>query len=173
MKLFSTVFILIFLVSCASGRKDRNQSDVSTNRKIENLEEVLNRAEENATPAGRNVLQTGRSMIEKKKIVRGSCWDYVNAVYNKSGVKADQRVTPLKSKMGGPYADSADIQAGDWLYFINYSFRESDHSGIFVEWVDYENKLGVILSYIGGKKRKPGNYKVYDLRHVYYIIRSK
>ncbi len=48
------------------------------------------------------------------------------------------RVTLLKSKIDGPYADLSTIQAGDWLYFINYSFKESDHSGIFVDWTDSE-----------------------------------
>ncbi len=112
-------------------------------------------------------------MVEENKVVRGSCWDYANAVYNKSGYKADQRITPLKSKYNGPYADLSTIQAGDWLYFINYSFKESDHSGIFVEWTDVEKNRAVILSYIGGRKKKPGSYKIYDLKHVYYIIRPR
>ena len=146
-------------------------SDVDSEGRITNLESILDRAEESARPEGKTILTTGRSMIEKKKIIKGSCWDYANAVYSQAGYSPDQRITPLKSKMKGPYADLSTIQAGDWLYFINHSFKESDHSGIFVEWTDFENKKGIILSYVGGRKKKPGNYRIYDLKHVYYIIR--
>lgn len=165
----------IFLVSsCSSRNKARNQlSDLESDGKIRDLEAILDRSEEKASAEGRTILSTARSMVESGQVVKGSCWDFVNAVFNKSGFKPDQRVTPLKSKIKGPYADSSAIQPGDWLYFINYSFKEIDHSGIFVEWTDYENKRAVLLSYVGGKKKKPGRYKIYDLRHVYYIIRPK
>lgn len=168
------VFILLLIVSsCSSIKKSRDTqlSDIDSNGKIRDLEKILASAEDKATPQGKTVLSTGRGMVEENKVVRGSCWDYANAVYNNSGYKADKRVTPLKSKYNGPYADLSTIQAGDWLYFINYSFKESDHSGIFVEWTDREKNRAVILSYIGGRKKKPGSYKIYDLRHVYYIIR--
>jgi hypothetical protein len=166
--LFSFIF-----VSCSSLSSKRSDNDVNSFGEIVDLEKILNRAEGNATLEGKTILTTGRSIIEKKKVIKGSCWDFANAVYNKAGYAPDQRITPLKSKFKGPYADLSSIQAGDWLYFINYSFKESDHSGIFVEWIDFENKKGVILSYVGGKKKKPGSYKIYDLRHVYYIIRPK
>jgi hypothetical protein len=159
------------------GRKSdpfsNGESDLDSEGKIVDLENILDRAEEKAAPEGKTVLSTGRSMIQKKKIIKGSCWDYANAVYNKAGFRPSDRITPLKSKMNGPYADLSSIQAGDWLYFINHSFKETDHSGIFVEWTDYENQRAVILSYVGGRKKKPGNYKIYNLRHVYYIIRPK
>jgi hypothetical protein len=112
-------------------------------------------------------------MVEKRKIIQGSCWDFANAVYNKAGYKPELRITPLKSKMKGPYADLDTVKAGDWLYFINHSYRESDHSGIFIEWTDVKKKRAVVLSYVGGRKKKPGSYRIYDLKHVYYIIRPK
>ncbi len=169
------LFLLLVLISCSTLKRsnDSQLSDVDSYGKIRDLEKILASAEEKATPEGKTILTTGRGMVEENKVVRGSCWDYANAVYNKSGYKADQRITPLKSKYNGPYADLSTIQAGDWLYFINYSFRESDHSGIFVEWTDVEKNRAVILSYIGGRKKKPGSYKIYDLKHVYYIIRPR
>jgi hypothetical protein len=79
----------------------------------------------------------------------------------------------LKGKINGPFADISLIRPGDWLYFINYSFSEVDHSGIFVEWTNIEKKYAVILSYQGGKNKSPATYKIYDLKNVYYIIRPK
>lgn len=176
MKRYLTLVFLCFLFglsACSSlGPKSKiRQSDLDSDGKIRDLEKYLKQAEEKATPEAKTVLVTGRRMVEKGKVIRGSCWDFANSVYNKAGHEAVQRLTPLKSKITGPYADLETIREGDWLYFINYSFKESDHSGIFVAWTDFENKRGIILSYIGGKKRKPGSYKIYDLKHVYYIIR--
>lgn len=169
------LFLLLLVVSCSTLKKskDTELSDLDSSGKIRDLEKILMSAEEKASPEGKVVLSTGRTMIENKKVVRGSCWDYANAIFNKSGFKADQRITPLKSKYNGPYADLSTIQPGDWLYFINYSFKESDHSGIFVEWTDYEKQRAVVLSYVGGRKKKPGSYRIYDLKHVYYIIRAR
>jgi hypothetical protein len=139
--------------------------------KIKNLESILDRAEEKATPEGKVVLTTSREMIADRKIVRGSCWDYINAVYNKAQYPSNKRVTALKSKIVGPFADVSVIQPGDWLYFINHSYSERDHSGIFVEWINMEKKTAVVMSYVGGKKKAPATYKKYSLRNVYYIIR--
>ena len=166
------LLLLFFTVGSCSTLKPQ-VSDVDSKGRIRDLESILSRAEENATPEGKAILITGRAMVKTNKVIRGSCWDYVNAVYNKSGFKAKQRISPLKNKFEGPYADLTTIKSGDWLYFINHSFKESDHSGIFVEWSDFEKNRAVILSYIGGKKKKPGSYKIYDLSHVYYIIRPK
>lgn len=170
------MLILLIVSSCSSigsKLKDSQLSDLDSSGQIRDLEKILTHAEESASPEGKSILSTGRLMVENKKVIRGSCWDYANAVFNKSGFKADQRVTPLKSKIEGPYADLDTLKPGDWLYFINYSFKESDHSGIFVDWTDLEKSRAVILSYVGGRKKKPGSYRIYDLKHVYYIIRAK
>jgi len=171
---FFIIFISLWACSSLPRLKDALPvSDVESKGRIRDLEKILLGAEEKASPEGKTILRTGRAMVEQKKIVRGSCWDYANAVYSKSGFKPDQRITPLRSKIKGPYADLSSIQAGDWLYFINYSFKEVDHSGIFIEWTDFDQRRAVILSYVGGRKKKPGTYKIYDLKHVYYILRPK
>jgi hypothetical protein len=148
-------------------------SDSKSNGKIQNLEAILDHAEEEATLEGKVILTTSREMISKKEIIRGSCWDYINGVYNRAGYPANKRMTALKSKIIGPFADISLIRPGDWLYFINHSYSEVDHSGIFVEWMNMEEKTAVVMSYIGGKKKAPATYKIYDLKNVYYIMRPK
>ncbi|HXH32208.1 MAG TPA: hypothetical protein VNJ01_15505 [Bacteriovoracaceae bacterium] len=178
MNLILTLLLLAAVGSCShlSNKSTSNsnyESDTESQGEIVDLEKILNRAEESARPQGKTILATGRSMIKKNQIFRGSCWDFANAVYNKAGYPQNQRRTPLKSNIKGPYADLSTLEPGDWLYFINYSFRENDHSGIFIEWTDYEKNKAVVLSYVGGRKKQPGNYKIYDLKHVYNIIRPK
>ncbi len=125
--------------------------------------------------AGDKILKTGRYMaLTSKEIVRGSCWDYIDAVYNRSGYPRNKRQTILKGKKNsGPYANPNSIQAGDWLYFINHSYNDVPHSGIFVRWVDKEKRVASILSYGGESRKKPGRYRDYDLSHVYNIMRPK
>lgn len=172
------LFILFSaLPSCSSlqPRSSSNTSDEDTgpNKPIKDLETILERAEEKASPEGKVVLTTSREMIAERKVVVGSCWDYINAVYNRAQYPPTKRVTALKSKIVGPFADVSVIQPGDWLYFINHSYSERDHSGIFVEWTNFDKKRAVMMSYVGGKKKSPATYKIYDLTNVYYIIRPK
>ncbi len=75
-------------------------------------------------------------------------------------------------KSGGPYANIKDIQAGDWLHFINHSYHDIEHSSIFVGWVDKKNRIGLMLSYAGERRKEPARYKEYDLSHVYKIYRA-
>lgn len=132
-------------------------------------------AQASALPAGQKILQTGRHMaVVKKEIIRGSCWDYINTVYNRSGYPQAQRHYVLKGKKKtGPYATVQQIQPGDWLYYINHSYHGIEHSGIFVRWVNKKKRIGLILSYGGESRKKPGRYRNYDLSHVYTIIRAK
>ncbi|MBA2405896.1 MAG: hypothetical protein H0V66_14055 [Bdellovibrionales bacterium] len=172
------IFIFLSLLTSCSSIKPRPQtndsdSDVGSNKKIKNLEEILDRAETQASPEGKSILTTSREMIAKKEVVVGSCWDYINAVYNRSNYPEGKRVTALKSKIVGPFADVSMIQPGDWLYFINHSYSERDHSGVFVEWVNLEKKRAIMMSYKGGKHKTPATYRIYSLRNVYYIIRPK
>ena len=65
------------------------------------------------------------------------------------------------------------IEAGDWLYFVNHSFSESEHSAIFVTWLDEDRKEALMVNYIGGSKKRPGTYKRFIIDEVYNIIRAK
>ena len=140
---------------------------------IANLEEILNKAEDDSTVTGRKILETSRDMINNGDIVVGSCWDFINEAYNRAGFPSKFRATVYKSKLQGPYAVENLIQGGDWLYFINHSYGDIEHSGVFVAWTNLEKKEALIISYAGGNQAKPGRYKTYDLSSVYNIIRPK
>ena len=42
----------------------------------------------------------------------------------------------------GPYADPATFLPGDWLYYVNHSYGDIEHSGVFVDWTDYARSEG-------------------------------
>jgi hypothetical protein len=133
----------------------------------------LRAAEAAAEPAGRQVLATARDLIDRAVVVvRGSCWDYANAVFERAGFPAGRaRQTVFRGGKKGPYADLDQVRPGDWLYYVNHSYGEVPHSAIFVDWEDREAGLGLMIIYVGAKRRRPGRYEVYDLRSVYRIVR--
>ncbi|MCB9540345.1 MAG: hypothetical protein H6704_29365 [Myxococcales bacterium] len=133
----------------------------------------LRAAEVLATPAARQVLATARDLIEREVVVvRGSCWDYANAVFERAGFAAGRaRQTVFRGGKKGPYAELDQIRPGDWLYYVNHSYGEVPHSAIFVDWEDRAAGLGLMISYVGAKRRRPGRYEAYDLRSVYRIVR--
>jgi hypothetical protein len=140
----------------------------------EELEVILNRAEARATEEGRAILQKGRSMIKNGDVVIGSCWDFIHAVYTRAGYPTKKRSTAFTGKFkGGPYANPSDLQPGDWLYYVNHSYGDGEHSGIFVEWSDFATREALVMSYRGENSAVPGRYSYYDLSHVYNIIRPK
>jgi hypothetical protein len=157
--------LLIGLMSCASASRDKD--------KFKNSEEFLELAEANASAGGRRVLEASRIMISEQELHIGGCWNYINAVYERAGFPSKQRETVYKSKFNGPYVKSDVIQAGDWLYFVNHSFSESEHSAIFVTWIDEDKKEALMVNYVGGNKKKPGTYKRFILDEVYNVFRPQ
>jgi hypothetical protein len=139
----------------------------------ENLEEILNQAEANASPEGRNILEVSRSLISNKEIIVGGCWDYIHTVFDRAGYSQKERETIFKSKFKGPYFDSENVQTGDWLYYVNHTYRDTEHSAIFVAWINKEKKEALMISYVGEKKRKPGEYKKFVIDKIYNVIRAK
>ena len=131
---------------------------------------LLSNAEMQSSPAAREVVSTARKMaLNERTIIKGGCWDYLNAVFNRAGVTRD---TVHKGTYGqGPYANSGEIEVGDWLYYINHGYNGVEHSGLFVGWVDERAKQALILSYAGENRREPARYRVYDLSNVYQIMR--
>ena len=131
---------------------------------------LLSSAETQSSMAAREVVSTARKMaLNERTIIQGGCWDYLNAVFNRAGVS---RNTIHKGTYAqGPYANSSDIEAGDWLYYINHSYNGVEHSGLFVGWVNEQAKQALILSYAGENRREPARYRVYDLSNVYQIMR--
>ncbi|HXH74691.1 MAG TPA: hypothetical protein VNJ08_06980 [Bacteriovoracaceae bacterium] len=162
------ITLLMLLVSFNSFGMPTDSEFVE---EIADLEEILNQAEAHASSEGRNILETSRSMIKDQEVIKGSCWDYIHAVYLKAGYGNHKRVTIFRSKLQGPYVHINRIESGDWLYFMNHSFGDVEHSGIFVAWTDQKNKEALVISYPGGNQAKPGRYKKYNLRSTYNIIR--
>lgn len=169
---------LSLLTACSSAPQ---QSGITLHQSYKgaayasDLESSLKEAEQVADDTGRKILITGREMtIDKQEIVRGSCWDYSNAVYNRSGFSNNRsgRITVFKgSKDNGPYADAKLIKPGDWLYYVNHSYGNIEHSAIFVKWIDFDAHSALMLSYGGEKRNDPARYLAYDLSNVYRIIR--
>lgn len=131
---------------------------------------LLSRAETQSSRAAREVISMARTMaLNERTIIKGGCWDYLNVVFNRAGVTRDTIHQGTYAQ--GPYANSQEIQAGDWLYYINHGYNGIEHSGLFVGWVDEAAKQALILSYAGESRREPARYKVYDLSNVYQVMR--
>jgi hypothetical protein len=117
------------------------------------------------------VLKTGYQMsFETKTVVQGSCWGFVDAVFKKAGVTKE---TIFSSKEGGPYAKVDMLQPGDWIYHVNYSFRNVGHSAIFVCWKNKKLKQAITMSYVGMNRSVPGRLDFADIKCVYSIFRAK
>jgi hypothetical protein len=159
-------------MSCSSFSKNR---EVETQEpKAERLEKFLDYAEIDATPSGRKILETSRSLITKQEIlVVGGCWDFINAVYNRASFPDKQRETVFKSKLSGPYLKEDLISPGDWLYFVNHTYHDTEHSAIFVGWLNKERKEALMVNYLGEGKKKPPFYKIFILDKVYNIMRAQ
>jgi len=120
---------------------------------------------------GEKVLKTGFIMTQvNKKVVKGSCWDFVNQVYRSANI-AELKETVFHSKKSGPYAPSTLVQPGDWIYHINHQYKSIEHSAIFVCWKDFEKKIAITLSYAGMNRSIPGKYGEYNLESIYSIFR--
>lgn len=139
------------------------------NLKPEHASVVL-ASEAMATPAAQKVLRQVRMMaLDQRTILPGGCWDYLNAAFQRAGIG---RVTVFEGTYrSGPYADSEMLRSGDWLYYINHGYNDIEHSGLFIGWIDKPSRQALILSYAGESRHEPARYKVYDLSHVYQIMR--
>lgn len=174
MKQLFIVFPLLALAGCQSASDAapvRSVGDASIHQQMHGLRTM----HQNASPAGSRVLAIGRDLaLVKKEVVRGGCWDFIDRVYTDAGFprsSAKRLVIHKGSKQRGPYAAADQIKAGDWLYYVNHSYGEMEHSGIFVGWEDKARKQGLILSYAGEQRNQPARYRTYDLSNVYRITR--
>lgn len=116
------------------------------------------------------VLKTGYELsFESKTVIRGSCWDFANAVYKRAGVSKE---TIFASTKGNRYAKADLVKPGDWIYHINYDFRNVEHSAIFVCWKDKAKRQAITLSYVGMNRAVPGRLDEADLRSITSIFRA-
>ena len=136
---------------------------------------VLLEAENKATPEGRKVLETGREMVlVNRELVKGSCWDYANAIFERAGYPyRGKREVVMHAKGDSLAVNLKSIQPGDFLSYVNHSFNGIKHTAIFVDWIDFDRKIGLMLSYAGQNRKEPARYKPYDLSDVYYVARAR
>jgi hypothetical protein len=172
-KTLTAISLMVLLTACTSTPDIPQQTYQPVVQKSP-LEQQLDEAENKATPPARKVLQTGRQMaLVNGEIIRGGCWDYANTVYTRAGYKKHRQTVFKGAKRQGPYADASLIQHGDFLYYVNHSYGDVEHSAIFVDWLNYPSKTALMLSYAGEHRRQPARYKPYELTNVYQIIRAK
>ncbi len=177
-----SVFALLCLVFNNHALSQIDLSLIKVKNQFSDLIEVdttasvtspIERAELFASKQARKVLEVGRKMaLVDKTILPGTCWTYVNSVFKLAGFIKKNRWVVHFGKKDGPYANIDSIKPGDWLYYINHAYHGIDHSGIFIYWVDKAKKIGLMLSYPGKYKRKPGRYKEYNLNNVFFITRA-
>ena len=121
---------------------------------------------------GNKIVQKGMELVMNDYKISGSCWTFVNKLYDLAGVGSSNRQVIYKAKKGSLIQDPSLIQPGDWIYHINYSFHNVEHSAVFICWKDYDKKLALTLSHVGQNKHASGKYGVYDLKGVYHIMRG-
>jgi hypothetical protein len=122
------------------------------------------------------VLATARQMIAAGVVVRGSCWDYANAVFRRAGFasgRKGKRRTIYRSRPRGPYASPRKVRPGDWLYLVNNKAILATHSVIFVHWVSRARRRAMVITYVGRRSNSPGYYRTYDVSRIFQIIRPK
>lgn len=134
---------------------------------------IIMQAENQSSGYVKSILAKSREMtLYRKEIIQGGCWDYLDAAWTRAGVTRNMRQTVYKSQHGGAYAHVDDLRVGDWIYHVNHSYHNIEHSGMFIGWVDKSRNLGLTLSYAGEGRKEPARYKVYDLSSVYNIMRA-
>lgn len=122
--------------------------------------------------SGYLVLKKGFELVESNFKMSGSCWSYANKLYGLAGFTQTKRKVVYSAKKGTLLKDPSLILPGDWLYHVNYSFRNVEHSAIFVCWKDKANLLAITLSHVGQNKYAGGKFGVYDLKGVYQVTRA-
>jgi hypothetical protein len=165
------IALLIALAGCATARHVPTAASPAE-RKPE-FQSDLDQAEVTGTGAGVNILKVGRKMVDDEVVVQGGCWDFINEMFRRAGFAEKNLHAVFKSHKGGPYASVNKIQPGDWLYYINHSYGNIEHSGVFVSWSNLKKKEALVLSYRGEKSSVRGRYSTYILNNVYRIMRAE
>lgn len=175
-----SLLCIALLSACAGNdnggkkRKTRGKNQTSIQQNQADYLGLILAAEQNSSGKTRAILAETRKMtLFERAIVKGSCWDYLDAAWTRAGVPRNQRKIVFKGNKNGNFAAPKDLRAGDWLYHINYSYNNIEHSGMFIGWVDAGRNLGVTLSYAGSHRKEPARYRIYDLSGVYQIIRAQ
>jgi len=159
------LFLAFYLTGCASisgGRRLRGEEP----RTLRGQNTVLT-----GTP-GQKIIKTGEKIaFEQKRAIIGSCWDFINVVYNEAGYPDNKRTTIFKGSQNGPYANPGELKPGDWVMHINLEFHGVEHSSIFISWVDRGRKIAKVMDYAGQNKNQPGGYDEHTYSKIFCILR--
>ncbi len=163
--------LILLLAACTSTPKKLTRPSSPLSQTHQTL---IQQAEQQTTGRTQAVLAQARKMaIVQPEIIKGGCWDYLDAAWTRAGVPRQARKIVYADKINGNYAHPDLLQAGDWIYHVNHSYHGIEHSGMFIGWVDKTQHLGLTLSYAGEDRKEPARYKVYDLSSVYQITRAE
>jgi len=123
---------------------------------------------------GQRVLLAGEQIaFVEKRVIKGGCWDFVNAVYTAAGFGQKQRRVVFQGKRQGPYAKADLLKPGDWIMHVNLEAGGVEHSGIFVKWVDRARRLALALDYAGMNRPTPGRLSHHQYSQVFTVLRPK
>lgn len=156
---------LILLGGCSDRIAEKHR------KSYEKYYNIIIDAEKHAAPAARKVLNTTRHMSINHEVIKGGCWDYLDKAWKKAGYPYNKRQKIYEENKRGPYASVYLLQPGDWVYHINHAYKGIEHSGMFIDWIDKNRKIALMLSYAGERRGEPARYKKYDLSSVYSVIR--
>ncbi|QQR54322.1 hypothetical protein IPG41_03905 [Candidatus Peregrinibacteria bacterium] len=120
---------------------------------------------------GNRIVEAGMTSIAMKERVynrqgkAGSCWDWVDRVYDAAGVKAGpvlyQEKTANHPKAIGRL-DHEQIVPGAWLYIWNGNPYGGEHSVIFKKWIDKAKGTAEVMSFPGSGSKKAQRVHVED-----------
>jgi len=173
MKRYILFFAVFSMLSCLVMAQKNIAQKSSLDNYCQCEHVFLNNDTSTTNKGGLKILQTGYQMaLIDMSIIKGSCWDFVNVVYNRSGF-ANAKQTIFSSQKKGPYAASSMVKPGDWIYHINHQFNNGEHSAIFICWKDFAKRIAITLSYVGMNRNAPGHFGEYHLDNIYSIFRPK
>lgn len=179
--LLAELMLLLSLTGCAKDVLDRTQGlkqllpeQSVTQVAKKTIQPDLMSAIAKAEPSSKKVLHTIGDMMAAEEVIVGACWDYLNEAFNRAGYPSHSRKIIFKGTYeNGPYADNNLIKPGDWLYYVNHSYNDIQHSGLFIGWTDRAEDKALIFSYAGEGRKNPARMRVYHIDQVYQIMRAK
>lgn len=136
--------------------------------KLEEIAKMIS-ALEIAYIAGKKVELTAIDVCKKAKYMPKHCWDWIQHVYHKAGVRRKLIYKDLKYEgidCGKHHASPAimdKISAGDLIFYNNQnsSDEKGNHSVIFLGWIDREKSIAQVAS---GFKDHPGRIHQANLK---------
>ena len=178
---FTKLLLLLSLAGCAKDSLDsaRSLKKLLPSKPVAHVVKEathpdLASAIASAEPSGKKVLGTIGDMMAAEEVIVGACWDYLNEAFNRAGYPSQRREIIFKgSYERGPYADNDLIKPGDWLYYVNHSYNDIQHSGLFIRWQNRAKNKALIFSYAGEGRKNPARMRVYHMDKVYQIQRAK